>query len=399
MTKQPFYTQEQVEEIARKTAEQVLSALNLGNETQGSTIAGTGDVKMASNYKERYYYNDQNGNILNVVLYGKNKRQTDEKFRKFLAESNTMPSNAPTMSHFVNDTYRKSFMRKLAPSTKTNYNFYLDQYILPVLGDKCMDQITVGDIQDFYDWMAESKKLVSDTITRVSGLVGRLYKIAIDMKLVSDSPIKKTLLTNDGTKSTHHKALPTVDAKRVKNDIPKLPTEQQRLYMGLLAYTGMRREEILGLCWEDLNLDEAYGHVNRTVTYPDNKKAVVRYKAKTTYSERDFIIPDALLDILKPCAKRKGYIIHGRDETKPIAPSSFYKMYRKCFSELGISGYNNHDWRTTFGTQLKEIGLTSAQVADLMGHADTRMVEKVYAPTRHESVMIHKNTLNQLNCG
>ena len=46
---------------------------------------------------------------------------------------------------------------------------------------------------------------------------------------------------------------------------------------------------------------------------------------------------------------------------------------------------------------MKESGLTSAQVADLMGHADTRMVETVYARTRHEGVMKHKNTLELLN--
>lgn len=59
--------------------------------------------------------------------------------------------------------------------------------------------------------------------------------------------------------------------------------------------------------------------------------------------------------------------------------------------------YNNHDWRATFGTQLKEANLSSAQVADLLGHADTRMVETVYAVTRHQGVMKHQNLLNALN--
>ena len=40
-----------------------------------------------------------------------------------------------------------------------------------------------------------------------------------------------------------------------------------------------------------------------------------------------------------------------------------------------------------YGTQLKERGVSSAIVADLMGHADTRMVETIYARTRHEGVM------------
>ena len=79
--------------------------------------------------------------------------------------------------------------------------------------------------------------------------------------------------------------------------------------------------------------------------------------------------------------------------------STLRRTYKSAFKELGISDYDNHDWRTTFGTQLKEAGITSAQVADLMGHADTRMVEKTYAPTRHEGIMKHKNTLERINGG
>ena len=398
-----IYTQKQLEDIAKRSADQavakVLSALNLDNGTQYGMIASTGEYSMASNYKERYYYTDKNGNVGNIVIYGKNKKDTDAKFKSFLEKQTVLESDVPLLSEFVNDKYRKSFMRKLAPTTKANYNRYLDLYILPFLGSKHMDQITVADIQNFYDWMAtgRNKKLVADTITRVSGLLGRLYRIAIDMKLVSDNPIKKTLLSNDGEESGHHTALCNSDVTRVKNCIPMISDERQRLYMGLLAYTGLRREEILGLGWEHIHLEEAYGHIERTVTYPDNKKAVVRYKTKTKYSARDFVIPDQLLDILKPLAKDSGYVICGKDDDSPLSPSTFRRMYRKCFSDLGIKNHDNHDWRTTFGTQLKEKGLTSAQVADLMGHADTRMVEKVYAPTRHESIMMHKNTINALN--
>lgn len=72
--------------------------------------------------------------------------------------------------------------------------------------------------------------------------------------------------------------------------------------------------------------------------------------------------------------------------------------YRKAFEFLGLKGkYNNHDWRATFGTQLKESGMSSATVADLMGHADTRMVETTYARTRHEGVMKQRNMLELLN--
>ena len=403
MADQAIYTPQQVEEIARRAAQFAVEQLNLDNHIRKDTVAGTGGNDMASNHKERYYYTTQSGEVETKVFYGKDKKDTDMKFKNFLYAYMNEKPHAPLLSEFVNNTYRKSFMRKLAPTTFANYNIYLDRYILPVLGNKHMDEITVEDIQYFYDWMANAKKhgcqknLVRDTISRLGGLVGRLYKIALDLKIVDDSPIKKTLLTNDGEASSHHIALLDDEATAVKKAIPLLDNEQQKLYMGLLVYTGMRREEIAGLGWEHIHLDDGYGSVRRTVTYPDGKNTVVRDCAKTKASIRDFILPDPLIEILRPYAKKSGYVVHGRDPNSPVSLATLKRIYRGAFKKLNISNYNNHDWRTTFGTQLKESGLTSSQVADLMGHADTRMVETVYATARHEGIMKHKNTINMLN--
>ena len=57
----------------------------------------------------------------------------------------------------------------------------------------------------------------------------------------------------------------------------------------------------------------------------------------------------------------------------------------------------SYDFRTTFATQAKERGQTSAQVADLLGHKDTRMVETIYARTRHQSVMKQLDVIERLN--
>ncbi len=45
---------------------------------------------------------------------------------------------------------------------------------------------------------------------------------------------------------------------------------------------------------------------------------------------------------------------------------------------------------------LKESGVEISSVADLMGHKDTRMMSRVYAPTRHESIISHQNFVNSL---
>ena len=194
-----------------------------------------------------------------------------------------------------------------------HYALYMDNYMIPYIGDKELGEITVEDIQHLFDTLAKPdpernrKALAHKSIERVCGLGRRLYRIATEMKLCEDTPFKMALLTIEGEESHHHKALPDEVVDRVKKAIPDLADPRERLYMGLLAYTGMRVEEIVGLRWENVFLDRHYGEVRRVVIYPDRKNPLVREKTKTKHSTRDFIIPDALKEILEPLRLESGF--------------------------------------------------------------------------------------------
>lgn len=405
-----LYTESDLAHIAQMAAQAAIQQMlhappNLDNRIIENAVCssdGEGELNMCSTFRETYSYTDEQGNIQSIRFSGRNKKETDAKFQDFLCKPKEKQP-VPTLQEYVDSTYRPSFINGLAATTKSNYERYLQLYILPFMGGLPMDTITLATIQSFYDWLASAKShghkqdINEKSIDRVGGLLKRILTIATEMKIIQESPFKAKLLSNNGKPAGHHKALPDQEVDRVKREVPLLQVEQQRIYMGFLIYTGLRREEILGLGWEHINLQEGCGNVKRVVVYPDNNQPVIKENPKTEHSERSFIIPQPLLDILLPIENKTGYVVHGEDNQKPMAMSSFGKMYRRAFSALGIEQYNNHDWRTTFGTQMKESGLTSAQVADLMGHADTRMVETVYARRRHEGVMKHKNTLEDLN--
>lgn len=407
---QPLYTQEHLERVAQMAAQAAVRQMfhappNLDSQIVKESYSSDereGESNMCSMFRETYSYTDERGDVQSIRLNGKNKRETDAKFQEFLCNPKTK-KEVPTLKNYVDTTYRKSFINGLAGTTKSNYERYLRLYILPFMGDKPMDQITLATIQEFYDWLAcagshgAKNDINEKSIDRIGGFLSRILIVAAEMKVIPESPFKVKLLRNNGKPSGHHKALPDREVDRVKREVPLLEDERKRLYMGFLIYTGLRREEILGLRWDHINFQESYGSVEIVVVYPDNKKAVIKETPKTEYSERSFIIPQPLLSILQPIENKEGFIIHGRDCQKPIALSTFQRMYSEAFETLGIIGFDNHDWRTTFGTQLKEAGMTSAQVADMMGHADTRMVETVYARARHEGIMKHKNKLEMLN--
>lgn len=314
-------------------------------------------------------------------------------------------STAPTVREFVDKVYRPTFIDSLRETTKCNYEQYLSVNILPFMGETKMDEVTVATIQQFYDWMATGSKhghrndLNSKSIERISGLASRIFKVAQEMKYISDTPFKKTLLRNNGEEAGHHVALPDAEIERVKRMIPTIPADRERAYAALLAYTGMRREEICGLRWEHVHLSEGYGEVFSTVTYPNNAKACINIgKGKTNSALRTFLIPKALAEVLQPLEQPCGYICHGRTIELPMSYSTMARTYQAVYDLLGIRGkYTNHDMRTTFGTQLIEDNMTAKSVADLMGHADTRMVETVYARARKEGILKQRSNLEALN--
>ena len=180
--------------------------------------------------------------------------------------------------------------------------------------------------------------------------------------------------------------------------IPFLSSKHAQVCLGLIAYTGMRPEEIRGLRWEDVNLAERYISIKRAVTYAGKKSRTHVDTPKSEASKRTVYIPEPLLKILESVKDKRGYLVHAiRNKENPIPESSWKRLIKSGFTNLGISGCTPYDFRATFATQCKESGITSAQVADLMGHADTRMVETVYAKTRHQSVMKQGTKLEALN--
>ena len=305
-----------------------------------------------------------------------------------------------TVRQFVEETYQSAFIDGLADTTRENYRLFLELNILPFMGDMKLTDVNVSTIQSFYNWMATAsergrkKNLNEQTIKRVGGLTSRIFSVALDMGYIKETPFKSTLLKIKAEKAGHHKALPVAEIDRVKREISTLADDEERLYMGLLVYTGMRKEEILGLHWDDVMLQEQYCVVEWTVTYPTNSKGCLSHTTKTETSKRTVILPTPLIEIMKPLAKARG-LVFGGDE--PWCYSKSTRIFARAKKHLNIKEYNNHDFRATYATQLKESGMTSAEVADLLGHADTRMVETTYAPTRHEGVMKKLERVERLN--
>ena len=308
-------------------------------------------------------------------------------------------SKGLTVKEFIETKYKPAFFIGLKATTRDNYEQYLKLNILPFLGDYVLEEVKVDTIQQFYNWMATAaehgrkKNLNSSTIERVRGLTSRMFKVAQEMGLITDSPFKHTLLTIHAEEGGHHDAMTDEMIAEIKRNIPLLDNAEERLFMTLMVFMGMRPEEVYGLKWEDLYLEENYGFIQRAVTYPKNNLPCIG-TPKSKNSSRTILITRTPKSILTAERKDSGFILGGE---APWCYSHAQRVRRRAFEHLNIKGFTPYDFRTTFATQAKESGQTSAQVADLLGHKDTRMVEKIYARTRHQSVMKQLEAIERIN--
>ena len=162
-----------------------------------------------------------------------------------------------------------------------------------------------------------------------------------------------------------------------------MPTRQDTLIVSLMAYGGLRPEEVLGLTWPDLrervlNVDKAVAHGSVKRTKTEERRAV------------DILGPladdlEAHRKALKATPGPGAWVFpHSLDPSRPWS-DSMYRNWRKRVFEpaaerAGLSDLVPYDLRRTFVSLLLSCGYRRGEVADQAGHS-VAVMEKHYAVT------------------
>ena len=153
-----------------------------------------------------------------------------------LEQIDTQSPKPLTVKEFIETVYIPTFFTTLKKTTRISYEQYLNLNIYPFLGDYPLNEVKVDTIQRFYNWMATASQrgrkadLNKNTIERVRGLTSRIFKVAQEMGIITDSPFKNTLLRIHATSGTHHNALDDEMVAKIKQQIPQLQDIEERLY-------------------------------------------------------------------------------------------------------------------------------------------------------------------------
>ncbi len=143
--------------------------------------------------------------------------------------------------------------------------------------------------------------------------------------------------------------------------------------VALLTYTGMRRSEVLGLRWEDIDIDGRLLHVQRAATFTSNRPIVGT--TKTRAGCRAIPITDHLLPYLQP-ARENGYVIGGGDT--PITQSTYDRAMERISKTINLYGATAHVFRHSYLTFLGTLNTNIKTIQAIAGHSDIQTTMNRY---------------------
>lgn len=294
--------------------------------------------------------------------------------QKHLAAKEDIPTFRAYASKWF-ETYKKP---KLKPTTLNGYKSNLNKHLYPAFGNIRLDEITPDEVQHFLN---ERVGLAKNTVHTMFVLFSEIMDAAFEDRLIPGNPAKSKRVCIPSTKKTERKALSPAQLKSIIRDIgEKLTDDTERRFMALLLFTGMRRGEILGLRWEDIDFEKKLITVNRAVSYTANQPIVSTPKSES--GKRVIPLEDQLVELLKPL-KPAGYVI-GDDQ--PVTQMVARRILRSINQRIDLYGATPHVFRHSYISALAEAGVDLKTIQKISGHANVSTTMGIYAHTRSDLV-------------
>lgn len=248
------------------------------------------------------------------------------------------------------------------------YKNKIDKYIVPYFGRANIKDIKQIDVQAFFNKHSNLLKSMQD---KFKIILHSIFESAIDNDLCYKNPVKNIKIT-DGVKMNKN----TYTKSEVYEIVQKC-IELKYTDILLLIKTGIRRSELLGLKWSDINLKHQYIRIERAVT--PNAGSPVIDLPKSDKSIREIPIDDELTEYLTNNFA-SGYVTTNSE--KFITPSGYDKHYKTkmipIITELNMKYLSPHELRHTYGTLLRENGADIYTIQKVMGHSDINITAQIY---------------------
>ncbi len=262
--------------------------------------------------------------------------------------------------------------------TRKSYARSLELYAIPHFGSTALRDITRRDL-DRYITALQRKELSSGTIAKYVAPIRALFSDAVERGDVSVNPAlklrinaKTTKRDRAGNEPEREKVLTRAELDAILAAIPP----QHRLVFELMAGTGCRISEALGLDWSDL---ETRGDQTTLRIERQWYRGTLKPNTKTEAGQRTVELSPGLASRLwEAGADRTGPILHTRTGRR-MSDRNLRRVLDSAAAAAGIVGVSHHTFRHTHGSILLDQGWSIPEVSKRLGHANPQITAQVYS--------------------
>lgn len=388
------------------TAEERLKAIaelaNLGNLIDRDGIAiSEGDKKdMAKDRRKVIIGWQEDGTPITKDIRGNSFDEVNVKIATALIESGRMndvigrqfnfllkPKEEckVTLSEYVRkyvDTYLK---RSIKDSSLRLYGKY-EKLIGETIGKEPLSSINTERLQEFFNSHTD---MCESTLKKIRGFISPIFDCAVEEGIIDRNPVSSKRIRIKGVAEKSPDAISTDNIQKVLTIIDSLPIKHRKMLV-LLLFTGVRRGEMLGLQWRDIDTVNGVIHIRRQVKHVGNRP-IVDNDLKTVNGKRDIpIIGDIkVLLSLKGSDADTDYIVSGSEPmTQKMYENAWqHTIKRRILEVTGLENVTAHQLRHTFITYLESTRIDPKTLSAIAGHSDVAFTLKRYVSIQPEKIL------------
>ena len=273
-------------------------------------------------------------------------------------------------------------------ATYRRYRGYVELHLKPALGSKRLSKLAHDDIQTFLNAKREEKRprgkttkaLAPRTLHNLSVALGTALAWGIKKGYIAVDPMARV----DRPRFVRREVVPLTPEQTSKLlDVADAAGDPLVALWTLAAFTGARKSELIGLTWDDVDLDAGTLRIRpsafrdlktdrsrRTLDlHPDAVAALQAHRDRQTFARQ--ALGDGYTDLGLVFANELG---------RPLDPDNVTKRFKRALKRAELPSTTRlHDLRHGAATMLLEAGEPVPAVSEYLGHANPAITMTIYA--------------------
>ena len=374
----------------------------------------SGVIKIKGKYGFRIYLKLTDGSKTTKQHSGFETKKTASEARdKAVAELYThtyVLNKKLTVSEYLDDWLENEIKKAKRSATYSTYHYCIKNHIAPYIGKIKICELSRLHINYLYEKVSEKSY---SNAKMVRNILKTSLKHANDRQQISSNPTEGICLP----KQSHNDNKPqkTLTAEQVGILIENAKGTKIYLFVLFAALMGLRRGEILGLKYSDIDFENHTIHITRQLGKDVNKSAPVKnvtkqeIPLKTNSSDRIIAMPDVVYEAV--IKERTLYEKHRNRRKKtfvdadyiccstygrPRSPAFVYQPFKELLKKCSLPDIRFHDLRHTCATILFENGVDMQVISDTLGHSKPSMSFDVYGDKTRMQI-VRMSWINGLN--